>query len=102
VTPIQVSQFQREQRYQLLPAYIQDGVILARVFQGSIDRAVFEDFIEQLLPLCGKWSEPKSVLVIDNAFFHHIKRIKQMCYDAGMKLAYLLLYSPDLNPIEEF
>ena len=25
-----------------------------------------------------------------------------MCYDAGMKLAYLLLYSPDLNPIEEF
>jgi transposase len=25
-----------------------------------------------------------------------------MCRDAGMKLVYLLLYSPDLNPIEEF
>jgi hypothetical protein len=54
VTPTQVAQFQREQRYQILPVYTQDGIILARVFQGSIDSTVFEDFIEQLLPLCGK------------------------------------------------
>jgi transposase len=25
-----------------------------------------------------------------------------MCYDAGVKLAYLPPYSPDLNPIKEF
>lgn len=25
-----------------------------------------------------------------------------MCSDAGVKLVYLPLYSPDLNPIEEF
>lgn len=25
-----------------------------------------------------------------------------MCHNAGVKLVYLLLYSPDLNPIEEF
>ena len=102
VTPTQVTQFQREQRHQILPAYAQDGVILARVFQGSTDSTVFEDFIEQLLPLCGKWPEPKSVLVMDNASFHHTERIEQMCYDAGVKLMYLPPYSPDLNPIEEF
>jgi hypothetical protein len=51
VTLVQVAQFQREQRYQILPAYTQDGVILARVFQGSTDGAVFKEFIEQLLPL---------------------------------------------------
>jgi transposase len=102
VTPVQVSRFQREQRYQILPAYTQDGVIHSSVFQGSTDGTVFEDFIEQLLPLCGKWPEPKSVLVMDNASFHHTKRIELMCHDAGVKLVYLPPYSPDLNPIEEF
>lgn len=102
VTPTQVAQFQREQRYQILPAYAVDGVMLSRVFQGSTDSAVFEDFLEQLLPLCGKWPEPKSVLVMDNASFHHTERITQMCYEAGVKLVYLPPYSPDLNPIEEF
>jgi hypothetical protein len=63
---------------------------------------VFEDFIEQLLPLCGRWLEPKSVLVMDNASFHHTKRIERMCRDAGVKLMYLPPYSPDFNPIEEF
>jgi hypothetical protein len=50
---VQVSRFQREKRYQILPAYTQDGVLLAHVFQGSTDATVFEEFIEQLLPLCG-------------------------------------------------
>jgi len=102
VTPTQVAQFQREQRYQILPAYAVDGIILARVFQGSTDSTAFEDFIEQLLPLSGKWPQPKSVLVMDNASIHQTERISQMCYDAGVKLVYLPLYSPDLNPIEEF
>ncbi len=76
MTPVQVAQFQREQRYQILPAYTQDSVILVRVFQGSTDGTVFEEFIEQLLPLCGKWPEPKSVLVMDNASFYHTERIE--------------------------
>jgi hypothetical protein len=37
VTPIQVSQFQREQRYQILSAYSQDGVLFVRIFKGSTD-----------------------------------------------------------------
>ncbi|RYO29315.1 hypothetical protein AA0113_g12065 [Alternaria arborescens] len=69
---------------------------------GSTDSAVFEDYIEQLLPHCGRWPEPKSVLVMDNASFHHTERLEQMCCDAGVKLMYLPPYSPDLNPIEEF
>jgi len=63
---------------------------------------VFEDFIEQLLPLCGRWPERNSVLVMDNASIHHTKRIQQMCNNAGVKLVYLPPYSPNLNPIEEF
>jgi transposase len=36
------------------------------------------------------------------ASIHHTERIGQMCAAAGVKLVYLLPYSPDLNPIEEF
>ena len=42
------------------------------------------------------------MLVMDNASFYYIDRIMQICVDAGVKLIYLLPYSPDLNLIEEF
>ena len=102
VTPVQVAQFHRDQRYQILPAYTQDGVLLSRIYQGSTDAERFEDFVEELLHWCGRWPEPKSVLIMDNASFHRTPRIDQMCSDAGVKLIYLPPYSPDFNPIEEF
>lgn len=102
VTPVQISQFHRGQRYQILPAYAQDGVVFSRVFQGSTDAVVFEDFIRQLLHHCGRWPEPRSVLVMDNASFHRTEGVRQICSTAGVKLVYLPPYSPDLNPIEEF
>lgn len=102
VTPVQISKFHRDERYQILPAYAQDGIVPRRVFQGSTDAEVFEDFIEQLLQHCNRWPAPKFVLVMDNASFHRTVRIKQMCSDAGVELIYLPPYSPDLNPIEEF
>jgi transposase len=96
-----VTKFHRDQRYQILPAYAQDGVVMSRVFKGSTDASFFEYFIEELLRHCGKWPEPKSVIVMDNASFHHSGRIEQMCSKAGVKVVYLPPYSPDLNPIEE-
>jgi transposase len=77
-------------------------ILLSRVFQGETNSAVFEDFIEQLLSNYGRWQGLNSVLVMDNASFHHTERIEQMCADAGVKLIYIPLYSPDLNLIEQF
>lgn len=102
VTPIEVGRFNREQRYQILAAYAQDGIELARVYPGSTDAAMFKDFIEQLLRGCGQWPQPKSVLVMDNASFHRSEEMEQMCAEAGVELVYLPPYSPDFNPIEEF
>jgi transposase len=102
VTPVQVTRFHRDRRYQILPAYTQDGVLHTQVFQGSTDGPVFEDYIEQLLHHCQPYPKPRSVLVMDNASFHHSERIRQMCSDTGVKRVYLPPYSPDLNPIEEF
>ncbi len=86
VAPVQVTKFHRGKRYQILPAYTQDGVLVARVFQGTTDSTVFERFIEQLLPYCGRWPEPRSVLVMDNASIHYSDRIKTMCREAGVVL----------------
>jgi transposase len=102
VAPVQVTLFRGDRRYQILPAYTQEGVLLSRVFQGTTDSALYEDFIEQLLHHCGRWPEPKSVLVTDNASFHHSDRIEQMYFDAEVKLVHLPPYSLDLNPIEVF
>lgn len=46
---MQVNEFNREQRFQILAAYTQKGVELAPVYPGSTDAVIFEDFIEQLL-----------------------------------------------------
>ena len=102
VTPVHVARFSRGERYQILPAYTVNGILDSCIFQGSTDGAVFEDFIEQLLPKCGRWPEPHPVLIMDNASFHRSERVKHKCDDAGVKLVYLPPYSPDLNPIEEF
>jgi transposase len=44
---------------------------------------------------------PQSVLVMDNAAFHHNGRIQEIVEEKGCHLIYLPLYSPDLNPIEK-
>jgi transposase len=77
-------------------------VIFSHIIQGTTDSEFFKGFIEQLLPLCGRWPELKSVLIIDNISFYYIDQITQMCANTRVKLGYLLLYSPDLNPIKEF
>lgn len=100
--PTRVTRLHRGQRYQILPAMTCDGVLWSRVYLGTTDRAVFEDFIAQLLTFCGRWPEPRSVLVMDNASIHRSACIESMCADAGVKLMYLPPYSCDLNPIELF
>jgi transposase len=101
-SPVQVTKFGRGKRWHILPAYAQDGIILRRVYQGSTDSDLFEAFIAQLLQHCGRFPEPKSVIVMDNASWHHSEKIQQMCSEAGVILVFLPPYSPDFNPIEQY
>ena len=102
VTPRQVGQLQRGPRYQILPAYTQNGVLHARVFEGSTDAVVFESFVREVLDICSRWVGPRPVLIMDNASIHRSSRVKQICAEANVELLYLPPYSPDFNPIEEF
>ena len=40
------------------------------------------------------------IVIMDNMRTHHVKEVQTLLQEAGMKLLYLLAYSPDLNPIE--
>ena len=101
VTPVLVEPFGRGKRWQILPAYTQDGVLVAHIFEGSTNAETFESFILEVLNACADW-ESTPVLVMDNASIHRSRRVRQMCIDAGVILLYLPPYSPDFNPIEEF
>ena len=101
VTPVQRERFQKENRVQILSAFTLKGIKLSRVFTGSTDKVVFEDFIEQLLCHTGKWPEDESVFLMDNASFHFSDKIEEMCDKAGVPIFLTAPYTPRTNPIEE-
>ena len=102
VTPVEEQQFHRGGRIQILPAYTMDGVMHSRTYEGSTTTVVFEEFMEGLLPKCGRFPAPRSVLIMDNAPWHFSEKLTEMCSDAGVVVLFLSPYSPTLNPIEEF
>lgn len=102
ITPHQTARLQRGERHQILPAYSQDGMVYARVFTGSTDTLVFEEYIQELLKHCNPYPGKNSVIVMDNAPIHQSERIDELCERAGVKRVFLSPYSPDLNPVEGF
>lgn len=85
VTPVQVKPFHRGKRVSFLPAYTIDGVIYSQVYEGNTDLEVFESFLVNLLPHCGRYPEPRSVVIMDNASFHNISQtIKDLFAEAGV------------------
>ena len=85
-------------RTSLLGGYLNNRLIAPMLFEGTCHPEVFNQWLEHmLLPglLVG------SVLVLDNATFHHSKRTRELVEQAGCTLLYLAPYSPDLNPIEK-
>ena len=69
----------------------------ALVFEGSLNRAIFEMYIEQVL---GPTLRAGQVVVLDNASAHHDGRIAELVAACGCRLVYLPPYSPDFSPIE--
>lgn len=95
--------FKRSKRWSILPAYTTKGYIAWTIHHGSINQALFDDFVyEDVLPLCTpvRRGGPNSVLICDNASAHKSERLQQMCDEVGVELAFLPPYSPDFNPIE--
>ena len=101
----QVDQFLiRRERTSVLPAYIIDGYVICRTFQGTCTGEIFKEFIiKQVLPICTPYPGPRSVIIIDNASIHYsqINRLKETARRYSVWIRFLPPYSPDFNPIKE-
>ena len=87
----------RRERTSIIGVSRQGKLVAPLVFQGSCNTEVVEAYFAQvLLPTL----PPGSVIVLDNASFHHSPTTLKLVAEAGFHLLFLPAYSPDLNPIE--
>lgn len=84
------------------------NLISPKIYDCSIDKNIFKEYLKNhLLPNIPK----NSVIILDNAKFHHdskkelknksIETIKDIYNQFNVTMIYLPSYSPDLNPIEK-
>lgn len=89
----------RQQRVSCIAAICGQQLLAPFTFEGSCNRLLFEQWLEQyLLPVL----KPGQVVILDNASFHKGGRIRELIEHKGSHLLYLPSYSPDLNPIERW
>ena len=88
---------QRRERASIISASRENTLVAPFVFQGSCNTEVVDVYFEQvLLPALPSGS----VIVLDNASFHHSPTTRKLVEAAGCQLLFLPAYSPDLNPLE--
>ncbi|GBC01247.1 hypothetical protein RclHR1_41080001 [Rhizophagus clarus] len=69
--------------------------------KGSYTKQRFKEFvISQVLPQMNPFPSTNSVLVFDNAKIHHDQELLEYLDAFEVKIKFLSLYLPDLNPIE--
>jgi len=75
------------------------------VARGTIDGDRFLDYVRYfIVPCVGNFlkDEPRSIVIMDNAYIHNKEEIKRLINEAGGMLLYTARYSPDINPIEDY
>lgn len=74
-----------------------DGSTECIVVDGAMDRAMFLEYITQIL--CPTL-RPNDIVIMDNLSAHKNPDVAKHIKECGAELLYLPPYSPDLNPIE--
>lgn len=75
-----------------------EGLIAPFVFDGPINAATFEAYVEQFL---APELKPGDLVVMDNLSSHKGSKVAALIEAAGARLLYLPPYSPDFNSIEK-
>lgn len=77
------------------------GVVAYKYKTGAFNAISFGQFItEQLVPYFIR--NPNKILIMDNVMFHKTNEIQRILRQNNIPFKYLVPYSPELNPIEEF
>ena len=94
----------RGTRYSVIPILSLEGIHDCYITDGTVNGEKFTAFVRDcLLPvlLPFNWTNPRSVVVMDNASIHHVDNVTRLIEgQCGAKLCYLPPYSPDLMPAE--
>jgi len=75
-----------------------DGESESVMFEGAVDRAMFEAYIEQIL---GPSLRSGDIVVMDNLSAHKSQVAKEFVESRSAGYLFLPAYSPDFNPIEK-
>jgi transposase len=68
------------------------------MFEGAIDRKMFNAYIEKIL---GPTLSPGDIIVMDNLVSHKSPFAKEFVQSLSAEYQFLPAYSPDFNPIEK-
>jgi transposase len=102
-TPRVESLLKRGARCHILPAITIDGLLAVTVYKGHTTKEFFLQWLlDEVLPKMNPYPGPRSILVMDNASWHHDGRILAAIRQRGVQEKYLPPYSPDFNPIEAY
>ncbi|MCH9625847.1 MAG: IS630 family transposase ISSsu3 [Chlamydiales bacterium] len=86
-------------RQSVVSALFEGKFLSPMCFEGTCDTSLFNAWLKQaLIPTL----TPGQVIILDNASFHKSAETRMLVEEAGCKLLFLPLYSPDLNPIEKY
>jgi transposase len=75
-----------------------DGTTESIVFDGAVDRKMFDEYIKQFLAPALRSGD---ILVLDNLQAHKSKVCVEAVTARGAQVKFLPAYSPDMNPIEQ-
>jgi transposase len=83
--------------YSLVATLSMDGVQAPFMFEGAMNRDIFDMYLDQVLIPDMK---PGEVLVLDNLSAHKLPDLEDRLAQHGLRVIFLPPYSPDFNPIE--
>ena len=88
----------RFQRLSLVAGLINGEIIAPMTYKETMTSDFFEAWFKTfLLPTLDR----PSVIIMDNARFHRMCKLKELCKEQGHRLLPLPPYSPEYNPIEK-
>lgn len=87
-----------------IPVLTTRGIEDVYTTTGSVNGDKFVHFLRtHVLPIIMPFNgtNPRSVVVMDNASIHHMEQVYDIITGVGAKLIFLPAYSPDLMPLEK-
>lgn len=104
ITPVHYNLGLRGQRLSVTAAMSTRGIEDINITDGTVNGEDFSQFIEcSILPIMNPFdgTNPRSVLILDNASVHHVNRVVELINSVGAIIRFLPAYSPDYMPLEE-